>query len=79
MTREPRSHCRIPHVHRVGINRREIIQVGFLGALGMTTSGLLAQKALAQTPPRAARAPKAKAVILVWLPGGPPPRRWSLR
>lgn len=57
------------HDHCTGICRREVIQAGFVAALGMTLPEVLA--------PRAARADggagfgAAKHVILIWLPGGP--------
>ncbi|MGV3721380.1 MAG: DUF1501 domain-containing protein [Actinomycetota bacterium] len=56
--------CRAP-AHRAGILRRELLQVGFLGALGMSLAG---------TPnvAAAARRSRARSVILVWMPGGPP-------
>jgi hypothetical protein len=61
------------HIHNVGVCRRELLQVGFLGALGM----------LAGVPARAARegrGPKAKSVILVWMPGGPPQMHlWDIK
>lgn len=64
---------RVPHIHRTGIVRREALQVGFLGALGLTTEGLLAARALAA-------APRAKRVIMVWLPGGPPQMQlWDVK
>ncbi len=68
---------RIPrHIHRVGVSRREVIQAGFLGAFGMfMTDALDPLRALAQ-----ARGPRAKSVILVWLPGGPPQMAlWDLK
>jgi len=57
-----------PHLHRSGMLRREVLQVGMLGALGTSMAGAF--------PPPAAAAAKgtarAKSVILVWMPGGPP-------
>lgn len=64
--RNPQS---IPHAHRIGICRREVLQVGFLASLGMSLTEL--------GRPRAAGAAagsgfgKAKHVLVVWLPGGP--------
>jgi hypothetical protein len=60
------------HRHRTGLLRREILQVGFLGALGM---GLGATRAAAR-----GQRGRAKSVILVWLPGGPPQMQlWDLK
>jgi hypothetical protein len=54
------------HVHRTGICRREILQVGFLGALGIWAGQ---DHGRAENRPRPSRATR---VILVWMPGGPP-------
>ena len=64
------------HNHQTGMCRRELLQVGFLGAFGMMTQDAFA------VPIRAAlrKAPKAKSVILVWMPGGPPQMHlWDLK
>lgn len=57
-----------PHRHRSGMLRREVLQVGFSGAFGLTLADGFR--------PRPARAegfkPRAKSVIVVWMPGGPP-------
>lgn len=54
------------HRHRLGMVRREFLQVGFSGFLGMGLSGILAaRKAQGATTGR------AKSVILVFLTGGP--------
>lgn len=66
-----------PHVHRVGMFRRELLQIGFLGALGLTLPELMAATAQAAG---ARRRPKASRVILVWMPGGPPHQQlWDLK
>lgn len=57
------------HRHRIGIHRRELIQAGFTGLLGMGLVEVLGA-------PRAARAaarkgPSAKSVILVFMTGAP--------
>jgi uncharacterized protein (DUF1501 family) len=61
------------HQHRIGIHRRELLQVGFSGLLGVGLSGLLARRAAsavaAQSAPNARRAPKS--VILIFLTGAP--------
>ena len=60
------------HIHRTGVFRREILQVGFLGSFGMLLPHALA------APRRGS--PKAKSVILVWMPGGPPQMHlWDLK
>ncbi len=62
------------HRHSVGFARREFIQVGFSGLLGLGLSDLLAAQTRAGTIPDrnpAQRAPaRAKSVILVFLTGG---------
>jgi hypothetical protein len=62
------------HRHSVGFVRREFIQVGFSGLLGLGLSDLLSASAREATGPsnRALRpaAPRAKSVILVFLTGG---------
>jgi hypothetical protein len=67
----------IPHNHPTGFCRREVLQAGFLAALGMTLPDLL------RPCPAAAAAPgfgKAKHVLLVWLPGGPSQMQlWDLK
>ena len=61
------------HQHRIGIHRRELLQVGFSGLLGVGLSGLLARRAAsavaAQSGPSARRTPKS--VILIFLTGAP--------
>src|SRR5688500_11886947 len=72
MQRKPFS-----HIHRVGVRRREVLQIGFLGAFGMFMPEALAAPA-AGKPGGAPR--RAKSVILVWMPGGPPQMAlWDLK
>ena len=52
---------------RAGVTRRSFLELGSLGALGLSLPDLLAIKAHAQPSPES----RAKAVILVWLWGGP--------
>lgn len=54
------------HSHTIGLTRREILQVGYSGLLGMTLPELM-QSAAAASPTRR----PAKAMILVFLTGGP--------
>jgi Protein of unknown function (DUF1501) len=54
------------HRHPIGINRRELLQVGYSGLLGLGLSSMLAS---AGSSPRPARTPKS--VIIVFLTGAP--------
>lgn len=54
------------HRHGVGVVRREFLQVGFSGWLGLSAGSVLAGRSQA----RALQAPKAKSVVLVFLTGG---------
>jgi hypothetical protein len=62
------------HRHSVGFVRREFIQVGFSGLLGLGLPDLLAARAQAGRSPRErcpeTSRPSAKSVILVFLTGG---------
>jgi len=65
------------HIHRSGVIRREILQVGFSGFLGLGMTGLLAGRARAErTAVASVRGsvsrgePPAKSLILVFLTGG---------
>ena len=55
----------MPSQHRIGVNRREFLQVGYSGLLGVGLSSLLTQRAKANE----ARTPKS--VIIVFLTGAP--------
>jgi uncharacterized protein (DUF1501 family) len=59
------------HRHTIGITRREMLQVGYTGLLGITLPSLLAQQpqSAAARPSRTKR--QAKSVILVFLTGAP--------
>jgi hypothetical protein len=61
------------HPHGTGITRRELLQVGYSGLLGITLPALLAERAAAahadRTTQKTARKPKS--VILVFLTGAP--------
>ena len=64
------------HQHNTGIFRRELLQVGFLGAFGMT----MPQAFAAPVAEAKRRGLSAKRVILVWMPGGPPQMHlWDLK
>lgn len=66
----------MPHQHRIGICRREVLQVGFLGAFGASMGDAFA----ARNAAAAGRPARVKSVILVWMPGGPPQMLlWDLK
>ena len=65
-----------PHVHEVGVFRRELLQIGFLGAFGL----MLPQAFAHAAPAVRRRGPKAKSILLIWMPGGPPQMHlWDLK
>jgi hypothetical protein len=57
------------HRHNIGITRRELLQVGYSGLLGMGLPSLLAGRAQGAAAPSSGR--PAKSVILVFLTGAP--------
>jgi hypothetical protein len=59
------------HRHTIGISRRELLQVGYTGLLGISLSPLLAQRAVSAATKPAEGTPvrKPKSVILVFLTG----------
>src|SRR5947209_8299223 len=59
-----------PHRHTTGLTRREVLQVGYSGLLGIGLAGLLAKQARADSAPAGAGG-RAKSVVLVFLTGGP--------
>ena len=59
-----------PHRHTVGLTRREVLQVGYSGLLGIGLTGLLAKQARAAAS-SGRQGGKAKSVVLVFLTGGP--------
>src|SRR6516162_1154455 len=64
------------HTHAVGVIRREFLQVGFSGYLGLGMADLLAGRTRAeragqrQGPGHVAAPPRARSMILVFLTGG---------
>jgi Protein of unknown function (DUF1501) len=63
------------HRHPIGILRREFLQVGFSGLLGLSLPELLGLRARAEAASRGgtkspALQPRAKSVIIVFLTGG---------
>jgi hypothetical protein len=72
----------IPHHHRGGMLRREVLQVGLLGALGTSMGCAFSRGAAAgeNARSRGGTFGRAKSVILVWMPGGPPQMQfWDLK
>ncbi|RUL87412.1 DUF1501 domain-containing protein [Tautonia sociabilis] len=65
---------RFGHQHPFGVVRREVLQVGFSGFIGLGLSGLLAGRARADgagSGPRTGGPKRARGVILVFQTGGP--------
>ena len=58
------------HEHGYGIVRREFLQVGFSGLLGLSVADMLRGQAATAASTRTGKAPTAKSVILVFLTGG---------
>jgi hypothetical protein len=59
----------LPHRHTLGINRRELLQVGYSGLLGLGLSSLPAPAADSAPAKRPSRKPRS--LILVFLTGAP--------
>lgn len=66
---------RTGHQHAIGLTRREWLQVGYSGLLGMGLPALLASQADAARPnpagPKPTIRPRAKSVLLIFLTGAP--------
>ena len=58
------------HRHGVGLTRRELLQVGYSGLLGIGIPSIWARQA-ASAPPPAAPVSKARSVLLIFLTGAP--------
>jgi Protein of unknown function (DUF1501) len=68
-----------PHAHRVGLSRKEFLQVGFSGLLGLHLGHLPARSAQAAPGP-VSNFGRAKSVIVVFLTGAPPHQdMWDLK
>jgi hypothetical protein len=67
------NESRLTHRHDIGISRRELLQVGYSGLLGLGLSSLIAPRALpaAIGPPRSVTLRKPKSLLLVFLTGAP--------
>src|SRR5260370_710163 len=63
----------LPHRHSIGINRRELLQVGYSGLLGISLPMLYNQRAVSAEVERAKgeMARKPKSVIIIFLTGAP--------
>jgi hypothetical protein len=62
---------RLPHRHSIGINRRELMQVGYSGLLGLGLPALLAGRAAAATREPTSAGRTHKSAIIVFLTGAP--------
>lgn len=58
----------MPHRHTIGVNRRELLQVGYSGLLGLGLSSVVGARARADQPSLAGRK-KPKSVLIVFLTG----------
>src|SRR5436305_13983138 len=69
----PMTSSHFPHRHSIGITRREMLQVGYTGLLGISLPSLFAQRAESAeaAPSRRGAARKPKSVIIVFLTGAP--------
>ena len=64
--------ARMGHRHAIGFTRREVMQVGYSGLLGMGLTSLLAGRARADGAAAVpGRRGKGKSVILIFLTGAP--------
>ena len=61
----------IGHRHTAGITRRELLQVGYSGLLGLGLPSLLANRAQAGSPASDREGKQARGVILIFLSGAP--------
>ena len=59
------------HDHSLGMSRRELLQVGYCGLLGMGLPSLLSRRAQAAATAATPTGRKAKSVILIFLTGAP--------
>src|SRR5262245_14015785 len=59
------------HRHSIGVTRRELLQVGYSGLLGIGLPALLTKQANAAKTERRDAAHKPKSLILVFLTGAP--------
>jgi hypothetical protein len=53
------------HTAQLSSNRRQLLQIGGLGLLGISTSSVLALRAQSKAPVK-----RDKSVLLIYLPGG---------
>ena len=59
------------HQHTTGLQRRELLQVGYSGLLGLTLPGIARLSTAADSVPSGAVRPKPKSILLVFLTGAP--------
>ena len=59
------------HQHTLGITRRELLQVGYSGLLGLGLPSLLSRRAQAGTQPKGGDGKRARSVIFIFLTGAP--------
>ena len=59
------------HRHGIGVSRRELVQVGFTGLLGLGMVDVLSLRARPAGAAPSTKGPRAKSVILVFMTGAP--------
>lgn len=60
------------HCHTTGVTRRELLQVGYSGFMGLGLPALLGRTAAAaESVPAVTREPRAKSIVIVFLTGAP--------
>lgn len=70
MTASARASVSVPLQHHPAVSRRAMVQAGAVGLLGLGMNHLAGLRAMAAPASKAAAAPKAKAVIYIFLSGG---------
>jgi hypothetical protein len=65
------EHASMPHQHTIGVTRREALQVGYSGLMGLALPGLLAHRAAASAVRGSTShpTPRCKSVVIVFLTG----------
>jgi hypothetical protein len=57
------------HLHSTGVNRRELLQVGYSGLMGLELSNVIAGRSAANDASQPAAQRKPKSILIVFLTG----------